>query len=166
MYNKLINNSLVKKLVFLVLAIPLFFSGCSEEDEKPKVFYTEKQEKVFALFNGTWIDRIYTNSPTKIVFGEHNVEPVKVYRDDYLNGQVWLFDNQGECTIYNWSSYLEIYEPIECYYEVSKEADELRLYRKENNLLYRKYEMRIISETEISLLHDSLTFPYIFEKQE
>jgi hypothetical protein len=151
------------------------FVGCSKNDE-PEVFYTEKQEKVFVIFKGIWADIQFSNigqgqlahllpEPDKIIFGNHLKEPIKVYKDDYMDDKVWLFDNQGECTYYNMPYKDAEYEIVECFYEVSKDADYFRLYRKDNNSLYGKYELSVKSETKFNLHDKDLSLPYIFVKQ-
>ena len=164
----------MKKILFCLIAL-IMLAGCSKEDE-PQIFYTEKQEKAFAIFKGTWADIQFSNigegalghlqpDPDKIVFGIHYSEPIKVYKDDYMEGKIWLFDKQGECTYYNMPYLNAEYEIIECFYEISRDADSFRLYRKANNSLYQKYDLSIKSETKFYLHDRELSLPYIFVKQ-
>lgn len=154
----------------------LLFS-CSTNDENAEILsYSDKQEKAFALFNGTWADIQFSNlsdghlselkqDPDKIVFGMHNNTPIEVYANDYMNGKTLLFNNQGECTYYNMPYKDASYEVVECYYQISINADYLTLYKKSDNSLYRRYDMSIKSETKINLQDPNISLPYIFVKQ-
>ncbi len=48
----------MKKLLTMIALAGLMvaFSGCSKNKPNEHSAYTEKQQKVFALFNGTWAD--------------------------------------------------------------------------------------------------------------
>jgi hypothetical protein len=151
-----------KVLLLLAVALPLLFAGCSKDE--PESAYSDAQNKTFALFNGTWVDTQYPVHPNKITFGSHNEKPTNVYKDDYMNGKTILFENQGECTLYQWNYGTNVYEPTEFFYYVTPKADYLHLYQKTTySLTY--YSMSIKSETVINLQDRNLSYPYVFKKQ-
>lgn len=164
------------KLILTTIATLLLLVGCSKDD-MPKPSYTERQGKAFALFNGVWADIQFSNigdshlshlqpDPDKIVFGIHHQEPIEVYKDDYMDGKQWLFDNHGECVYHDMPYKGAEYEIIECYYYVSKDADQFRLYRKDHKVLFQAFAMDVINETKIELHDNDLSLPYIFVKQD
>lgn len=165
----------MKKILFmLAIMFLIVFYGCSKDE--PETYYTEKQEKAFAIFNGTWADIQFSNlsggqladlmpDPDKIVFGTHNNKPIGVYKDDYINGKGLLFDNQGECAYYSMPYKGAEYKIIECYYEISDNADQIRLYKRSDNSLFNSYYMSIKSETKINLQDPNLSLPFVFVKQ-
>ena len=163
------------KTRFIIIATILFLASCSTNDDIID-YYSEKQEKAFSVFNGTWADVQFSNlsdgqfanllpEPDKIVFGIHNNNPIDVYKNDYIDGSSLLFKNQGECTYFKMPYKDGMYESVECYYEISTNADYLRLFKKTDNSLYRRYDMSIKNETKINLHDPNLTLPYIFVKQ-
>lgn len=163
------------KNIFIVIVTMVTLLGCSKDDVTESK-YSDRQEKAFTLFNGTWADVQFSNigegslshlqpDPNKIVFGKHNSTPIEVYKDDYMNGKVFLFDNQGECTYHSMPYKDAEYEITECYYSISSNADKLRLYQKDNNSLFKSFDMSIKSETKINLHDTRITLPYIFVKQ-
>lgn len=168
----------MKKFIFTCIACMiagLAFVGCSEDDDfVPN--YSERQEKAFALFNGTWADIQFSNlsggqlgsllpDPDLIVFGTHFDKEIEITRDDYMNGQEHLYYAQGECTYKAFDIVDEVYEDIECYYYINSDADYMALYDKETNQRYKGFDMDIQSETRIVLHDPNLTLPYIFVKQ-
>lgn len=160
---------------FCLLCALFLLVGCSK-DEDPGRSYTELQKKAFAIFNGTWADTQFSNllggelgsllpEPDKIVFGKHHQNPIEVYKDDYMNGKIFLYDNQGECIYYDMPYKDAEYEIVECYYNISQNADYLRLYRRNDNSLYKRFDMSIKSDTKMHLHDPDLSLPYIFVKQ-
>jgi hypothetical protein len=169
----------MKKLIFMCLACiitGIAIVGCSKEDDDFVSTYSERQEKAFALFNGTWADIQFSNlsggelgsllpDPDLIVFGTHFDKEIEVTRDDYMNGQEHLYYAQGECTYRAFDIVDEVYEDIECYYFINSDADYMALYDKKTNQRYKGFDMDIQSETRIVLHDPNLTLPYIFVKQ-
>ncbi len=163
----------MKKVFFMLLAV-IAFSGCSKEDSIS--VYTSLQENAFSVFNGTWADIQFSNldggslseflpDPNLIVFGTHYKQPENVYKDDFMYDRVYLFEKQGECVYHNMPYKDQEYEIIECYYEVSRNADELRFYKRSNNGFYKSFGLSIKSETRMQLQDKNITLPYIFVKQ-
>lgn len=159
----------MKNVLFCLLACVALL-GCSKE-EGPTSAYTELQQKALLVFNGVWADVQFSNlgnypgaelqpDPDKLIFGTQYKEPVEVTKDDYMYGETLLFSAFGEVVYHS-----EGYEDVPCYYWVSKNADELRLYEVANNRLYKKFGLTIKSESEMRLQSPNITLPYIFVKQ-
>lgn len=160
------------------MVLSVIFVSCSKDDDAT-THYTEKQNKAFAIFNGTWADVQYSNlgsypgaelqpDPDKIVFGAHYQTEREVTQSSYIDGERVAFYAQGECTYYENAYYLDGYKynEIKCYYNVSPEADILSLWNATENKSFHVYDMKIKSETQIYLYLSGITLPYIFEKQE
>jgi hypothetical protein len=167
-------KEIMKKFFLAVLSCMLLLCGCSNDDDQSH--YSEKQEKAFALFNGTWADTQFSNlgnypgaelqpDPDKIIFGTHYQTPKEVTENSYMNGEAVLFDAQGECTYYSMPYKGAEYEIIKCLYNVSPKADILSLWSISENKSYHVYDMSIKSETQIYLYQSGITLPYIFAKQ-
>lgn len=168
----------MKKLLFTMLALVAMagtFSGCSKGDE-PTSVYTERQQKVFALFSGTWADYQFSNlgkgefakyqpNPDLIVFGQHFSMPVKKTEKNYMDGGVELYEAQGECVYKDYNLFSNSYDETPCYYYVHGRADYLALYEKATNQRFKGFDMYVNSETSIRLHDKNLSLPYIFQKQ-
>lgn len=158
-------------LSLLTVLTVLFLIGCSKDSDPVVSPYTESQEKALSVFNGTWADIQFSNlgsypgsnlqpNPDKIIFGSKNSKPEEVYKDDFIEGQKLLFSSFGELVYHN-----EGYEDVACYYWVSKNADELRLYSKESKVLYKAFSLKFECGAKMFLHDRNLTLPYIFVKQ-
>ena len=166
----------MKKVLFalaVALCLPLL-SGCGS-DEPEASHYSEKQQKVFAMFSGTWADYQFSNlggylpelhpDPDKIVFGSHYSAPKEIKKTSYIDGEAVVFDAQGEC-VYSSVAYKgQPYESTKCYYNVSPSATILSLWDVENNRMFEVYDLKVISETEFYLYDSGITLPYIFKRQ-
>lgn len=149
-----------KILVMCALAVTVL-SGCKKDDEKTEI-YTEAQEKVFATFNGTFVDKTFTigKTPDKIVFGSHYAVPREFFKEDYMNGKTLNFEAQGELSYYEDGSV-----KVDCYYSVPKHGMALFLYYKggsKNEKIYEEYKMMEVSSVDKFSLYGDLTLPYIF----
>lgn len=161
-----------KQLLMLValLGMACAFSGCSKNDE-PTSVYTERQQKVFALFSGTWADYQFSKlgggvfEPDYIVFGQHFSKPIKKTEKSYMDGEVELYEAQGECVYRDYNHSSKSYDETPCYYYVNGRADYLALYEKATNKRFKGFDMHVNSETSIRLHDKNLTLPYVFQKQ-
>ncbi len=162
-------------ILVLAMILPMILVGCSDDDEQLSS-YSERQEKAFALFNGTWADIQFSNlsggqlgsllpDPDLIVFGNHYDKEIEVTKNDYMDGEEHLFFAQGECTYKAFVIVDKVYEDVECYYFVNRDADYFALYDKKTNRRYKGFDMDIKSETKIHLHDPDLSLPYIFVKQ-
>lgn len=164
----------MKKLLSIaVIALALY--GCSNDDDS-EAYYTEKQNKAFALFNGTWADVQFSNlgtypgaelqaNPDKIVFGSHYSTEKEIKTSSYMAGETTAFYAQGECSYMSVAYKGQPYEETKCYYNVSPDADIFSLWSVSENKSFHVYTMNIKSETQIYLYRSGITLPYIFEKQ-
>ena len=155
----------------------LILCSCSKDDNTES-HYSEKQEKAFALFSGTWADVQFSNlgnypgaelqpDPDKIVFGTHYPKEKEVTQNSYIDGEYVSFYAQGECIYYE--NIFDIddykYNEIKCYYNVSPKADIFSLWAVSENKSYHVYDMTIKEETKFYLYKSGITLPYIFVKQ-
>lgn len=150
--------------------------ACSSDDEPEASHYTEKQQKVFAIFNGTWCDYQFSNlgggpladlqpDPDKIVFGSHYDVEKEIKESSYIDGETTAFTAQGECTYYSVAYKGEPYEAVKCYYNVAPSATILSLWNVEENKMFHTYDLKVVTETEFNLYQSGITLPYIFKKQ-
>lgn len=159
------------KKILLPLMLSLFvLSGCSKDDEES--VYSDKQQKALSVFNGTFSDYQYSNlgnallgEPDMIVFGAQYPSPIELRIDDFMDGSTYMGEAHGECTYKKKLIQEEPYEDIECYYEVSYDAEALTLYRKSDKEIYHHYALIIESPTEFKIYQSGLSLPYIFKKQ-
>lgn len=166
------NQTMKKQLLMLValLGMACAFSGCSKNDE-PTSVYTERQQKVFALFSGTWADYQFSKlgggvfEPDYIVFGQHFSKPIKKTEKSYMDGEVELYEAQGECVYRDYNHSSKSYDETPCYYYVNGRADYLALYEKATNRRFKGFDMHVNSETSIRLHDKNLSLPYVFQKQ-
>lgn len=166
----------MKSIFYITLACCLFvFGGCSNDDDSQNN-YSEKQEKAFAIFYGTWADTQFSNlgsypgaelqpDPDKIIFGTHYQIPKEVTGNSYMNGEEVLFEAQGECTYYSMPYKGAEYEIIKCLYNISPNADIFSLWSISENKSYHVYDISIKTETQFYLHQSGITLPYIFVKQ-
>ena len=165
----------MKKLLFSLLAVLLVFCGCSKDDNE-EGNYTEKQQKAFALFNGTWADVQFSNlgtypgaelqpEPDKIVWGTHYNTEREIKTSSYMEGEKTGFYAQGECSYFRVAYKGEPYEDTKCYYYVTPSANTLSLWSVSENKMLHTYELSIKSEKQFYLYQSGITLPYIFEKQ-
>lgn len=169
----------MKKFLLTTLAtvgMVFAFYACSGDEPSEHSTYTEKQQKVFALFNGTWADYQFSNlgegefakfqpDPDLIVFGQHYASPIKKTEKDYLNGEIEKYEAQGECTYRNYNYGTKTYDDTHCFYYVNASATYLALYNKATNERFKGFDMHINSETSIRLHDKNLSLPYVFQKQ-
>lgn len=167
----------MKKLLLCALLPSVPLCGCSSDDEpNGGSNYTEKQEKVFAIFNGTWADYQFSNlgsypganlqpEPDKIVFGSHYSTEKEIKKSSYIDGETTAFYAQGECTYYSVAYKGQPYEAVKCYYNVAPSATILSLWEVEDNTMFHVYDLKVVSETEFNLYQSGITLPYIFKKQ-
>lgn len=121
----------MKKLLFSLLAVLLVFCGCSKDDSEEGI-YTEKQQKAFALFNGTWADVQFSNlgtypgaelqyEPDKIVWGTHYNTEREIKTSSYMEGEKEGFYVHGECSYFRVAYKGEPYEEADflgCCYQI------------------------------------------------
>lgn len=166
----------MKKAYFSLLLPALLLWGCSSDDEPNGSHYTEKQEKVFAIFNGTWADYQFSNlgtypganlqpEPDKIVFGSHYSTEKDIKQSSYIDGETTAFTAQGECTYYSVAYKGQPYDAVKCYYNVAPSATILSLWNIEENRMFHTYDLKVVNETEFNLYQSGITLPYIFKKQ-
>lgn len=168
----------MKKAFSLLLLAVVVLCGCSSNDDELTTNYTEAQNKVFALFNGTWADTQFSNlgtypgaelqhDPDKIVFGTHYQTEKEIKNTDYMNDGTTAFFAQGECSYLAYDQFTDggTYNETKCYYYVSAAGDALTLWDVERNKQFHYYTMNVKSTTQISLKLSSLSLPYIFVKQ-
>ena len=134
-------------ILVLAMILPMILVGCSDDDEQLSS-YSERQEKAFALFNGTWADIQFSNlsggqlgsllpDPDLIVFGNHYDKEIEVTKNDYMDGEEHLFFAQGECTYKAFDIVDKVYEDVECYYFVNRDADYFALYDKKQTAVIK-----------------------------
>lgn len=165
----------MKKFIFPIL-LTFALCACSSDDEPETSHYTEKQQKVFAIFNGTWADYQFSNlgtypganlqpEPDKIVFGTHYSVEKEIKTSSYIDGERTAFSAQGECIYYSVAYKGQPYDAVKCYYNVAPSATILSLWDVEENKMFHTYDLKVISETEFNLYQSGITLPYIFKKQ-
>lgn len=166
----------MKKFGYTLLLPALFLCGCSSDDEPAKSNYSEKQEKVFAIFNGTWKDYQFSNlgsypganlqpDPDMIIFGSHFSKEIDIKNSSYIDGETVAFTAQGECTYYSVAYKGQPYEAVKCYYNVAPSATILSLWNIEANRMFNTYDLKVVSETEFNLYESGITLPFVFKKQ-
>ena len=154
-----------------IIGVVLAFVACSNDEPNEQSTYTEKQQKVFALFKGTWADYQFSNlgggigDPDLIVFGQHYTSPIKKAEKDYLDGEIEKYEAQGECTYRNYNYGTKTYDDTHCFYYVNASATYLALYDRATNERFKGFDMHINSETSIRLHDKNLSLPYVFQKQ-
>lgn len=160
----------MKKLILLILIIfPLFITSCSSDDEDNNP-YSEKQQKALTVMKGNFKDATFQSvSGTQISFIEKYDKPLKIYKNDYMNGNTILIEAQGVCV---WSTHyaggMSAYnDSIPCYYEVSYDASRFTLVYKNGEMdktLYERFDLKVTSESTFQLQDKDLTLPYQFSK--
>lgn len=160
----------MKKIIFLTLVM-FAFASCSK-DEDGNAAYSVQQQKVQAMFNGTYADYQYSNlnnsilgDPDLIVFTKSYPTPVELRTDDYLNGSKYMGEAHGECTYKKKLLEDQPYTDVECYYNIGYEGTYLTLYKKSDKEIYHHYTMNVVSDTEFRLYQSGLSLPFIFKKQ-
>lgn len=160
----------MKKVLFLAIAM-LACVACSKDDDGDAA-YSEQQQKVQAMFNGTYADYQYSNlsnsilgDPDLIVFTKSYPEPIELRVDDYLNGSKYMGEAHGECTYKKKLLDDRPYTDTECYYKIGYDGKSLTLYNVTDKEIYHHYTMNVVSNTEFRLYQSGLSLPFIFKKQ-
>ena len=148
------------------------FVSCSNDSDDMNSAYSQQQQKVQAMFNGSFADYQYSKlgnpllgDPDMIVFKKNYPEPVELRVDDYLNGSKYMGEAHGECIYRKKPLNTDPYSDIECYYKIAYDGTALTLYKKSDKEIYHHYNMIIESSIEFKLYQSGLSLPYIFKKQ-
>lgn len=164
----------MKKIFFTtitLISLSFVLFACSRDDSDEQSAYTDKQRKVFALFNGVWADYQFSKlgggigDPDLIVFGQHYTTPIRKTEKDYLVGEIEKYEAQGECMYRSYNYGTNTYDDTHCFYYVNANATYLALYDKATNKRFKGFDMYINSETSIRLHDKNLSLPYVFQKQ-
>lgn len=150
------------KKILLGLIVVFSFMGCGENKVEPedKKVYTEKQEKVFDVLDGSF-QHVYVLVATKhkggiYEFSRRYDNPIKFYGETYLNDKELAFTAHGE------GRYIDITGTIsfEFYYFVNETGLGLDIYKKSDKYSisespYKKCTIRIENKDRFTLFFDS-----------
>lgn len=139
----------MKQFLFLMAFLPMFIiTSCSSDNEK-SIQFTEKQQKVFDVFHGTFK---YDNKlgdaiiwSEIIEFTEQYPEPKVFTHEDYLNGEIQDAEVHGKCF---YTSSLGDRESK--FYYISIDGTILRLYSDNDGKPYQISEKYYLKVTDIN----------------
>lgn len=169
---------MTKKALLISILCAFLLSACSTNDgELDLSSYTEKQQTTLTVFNGIFAEHRPESDDlmTKFAFSKVYLKPFEFSEDDYSTGQMIEFEAHGECDFYEVISdhligggYEQRYIIKSCYFSVSKNADNFKLYHKDdkdNKGFYRGYALSAISKESFTLQSVDMESPLIFVKQ-
>lgn len=150
----------MKQFFLLMVFLPIFIITSCSSDEDKRIQFSEKQQKILAVFHGTFK---YDNKLGDVIiwsevieFTEQYAEPKIFTHEDYLNGEVQDAEVHGKCFYTN-----SLGDKEAKFYYISPDGTTVRLYNDNNGNPYgisNKYFLKVTDVNSFTLLDAKLSF--------